>query len=377
MPKFLLSLLVATALVFAQAAPDLSGSWQGTLTPPNGKELRIVVKVTKEAGAMKAVLYSIDQPAPPIPASAITLQSNTVKFTVPGIGGSYEGQLNSDANVMDGKFTQGPVPLPLVLKLATAQTAWAIPEAAAPPKPMAADANAVFEVATVKPSRPDAPQGQSFIVRGRQLITANTPLSFLIAFVYGLHPQQISGGPAWLGSDRFDIAATFEAEGIPNEKQLKTMVQKLLADRFQLKFHMDKKEMSVYTIVQGKTGPKLTASTGDPNGLPGLGFRGLGKLFTRNANIKDLASLLQTNVLDRPVLDQTGLTARYDFTLDWTPDEFQFNGRGASAPPPAAGADVPPDIFTAFQNQLGLKLEGTKAAADLFVIEKAEKPSEN
>jgi uncharacterized protein (TIGR03435 family) len=102
-------------------------------------------------------------------------------------------------------------------------------------------------------------------------------------------------------------------------------------------------------------------------------------MVTRNANIKDLAGLLQTVVLDRPVLDQTGLTGRYDFTLDWTPDEFQFGGRAAQAqaPQPAPGTDVPPDIFTAFQNQLGLKLEGTKAPADLFVIDKAEKPSEN
>jgi uncharacterized protein (TIGR03435 family) len=86
---------------------------------------------------------------------------------------------------------------------------------------------------------------------------------------------------------------------------------------------------------------------------------------------------MQAVVLDRPVIDQTGLAGRYDFTLTWTPDETQFGGRGGQAPPPADPANAPPGLFTAIQEQLGLKLESTKAPVDVVVIDRLEKPSEN
>ena len=91
----------------------------------------------------------------------------------------------------------------------------------------------------------------------------------------------------------------------------------------------------------------------------------------------DFAGLMQTTALDRPVVDQTGLTGKYDFTLDWTPDESQFGGRGGQAPPPADNAEAFPDLYTAIQQQLGLKLESTRAPVDVLVIDRLEKPSEN
>jgi len=155
------------------------------------------------------------------------------------------------------------------------------------------------------------------------------------------------------------------------------MVQKLLAERFKLAFHRDKKELSVYAITVGKNGHKLTKSEGNPSGLPGLFFRGLGNLPVTNATLADFAGVMQTAVLDRPVVDQTGIVGRWDFTLNWTPDEFQFGGLGVRVPPPGNAADAPPDLFTAVQEQLGLKLESTKAPAEVFVVDRAEKPSEN
>ncbi|MGA2115354.1 MAG: TIGR03435 family protein [Bryobacteraceae bacterium] len=155
------------------------------------------------------------------------------------------------------------------------------------------------------------------------------------------------------------------------------MLRKLLADRFHLAFHRENKELSAYAIVVGKTGSKLTKSTGDPNGLPGLGFRGLGLLNARNANMVDFAGLMQSTVLDRPVVDQTGLSGRFDFELKWTPDEFQFAGLGVKVPPPTDNVDALPDLFTAIQQQLGLRLESTKALVDVLVIDRVEKPSAN
>ena len=155
------------------------------------------------------------------------------------------------------------------------------------------------------------------------------------------------------------------------------MVQKLLADRFKLTFHRDKKELSVFAIVVGKNGPKLTKSAGDPNGLPGLFFRGLGDLPARNATMADFAGVMQTAVLDRPVVDQTGLSGRFDFELKWTPDETQFAGLGVRVPAPSDDLAAPPDLFTAIQEQLGLKLQSTKAPVEVLVIDRVEKPSEN
>jgi uncharacterized protein (TIGR03435 family) len=307
----------------------------------------------------------------------VTLQGSNVKMVLPGIGGGYEGTLNASGTAIAGSWTQGPGMLPLNLTRATSETAWAIPEPPARPKPMAADANPVFEVATIKPSKPDR-QGKGFRIQGRRFTTVNTSVSDLITFAYDMQARQITGGPAWLETDKYDLTAEPDGEGQPDLKQWKIMFQKLLADRFQLTFHRDKKELAVYALTVGKTGPKLTKSGGDPNGIPGLGFTGLGTFFARNANMTDFAGVMQTTALDRPVVDQTGLTGRYDFALKWTPDEFQFPGMSrAGAPPPAENGEVPPDLYTAIQQQLGLKLESTKAPADVLVIDRVAKPSEN
>jgi uncharacterized protein (TIGR03435 family) len=375
MKKLMPIIALVTLSAGTSFAQDMTGTWQGTLQA--GKELRIVIKISRtDTEALKAVMYSIDQSGQGISASAITLQGSTLKMSVAGIGGTYEGKLSADANSITGTWTQGPSPLPLNLKRATSETAWTIPDPPARLKPMPADANPVFEVATIKPSKPGTP-GKGFGVRGRHFSTKNTSVSDIITFAYGVHARQITGGPAWLETDKYDLDAQPDGEGQPNDKQWKTMVQKLLADRYKLTFHREKKELSVYAIVVGKTGPKLTKSEGDPNGLPALFFRRLGMLPARNATIADFAGLMQAAVLDRPVVDQTGLPGRYDFTLTWTPDEFQFGGQVANTPAPPGNAEAPPDLFTAMQQQLGLKFESTKAPAEVLAIDHVEKPSEN
>jgi len=374
MKKLKLRIIALLALSGAAlSAQDITGTWQGALQA--GRELRTVIKISKGGdGGLKAVMYSIDQGGQGI-AATVTLQGSTVKMSVPGIGGAYEGKLDSDGVSIAGTWTQGATPLPLNLKHVTSETAWAIPAPPARLKPMAADAPAVFEVATIKPSKPGTP-GKAITMRGpRQFVTINTSLNDLITFAYGLHVRQVTGGPAWLESDLYDISAQPEAEGSPSRKQLEAMLQRLLADRFKLTFHRDKKELSVYAIVIGKNGPKLTRSAGDPNGLPGLFLRGLGVLPASNANMSDFAGVMQAAVLDRPVVDQTGLPGRFDFELKWTPDESQFGGRGGSAPRDAP--DAPPDLFTAIQEQLGLQLKSVKAPVDVLVIDHVEKPSAN
>ncbi|MEP6716200.1 MAG: TIGR03435 family protein [Terriglobia bacterium] len=356
-------------------AQNITGTWQGTLNA--GKELRIVMKVsTTDADTLKALFYSIDQGGQPLPSGAVTKQGTAVKITVPGIGGTYDGKVTADGNSITGTWTQGPNPLPLNLARATAETAWTIPEPPAPVKPMRADKSPSFEVATIKPSNPEAP-GKAIRVNGRNFSTLNTTVNDLIVFAYGVHAKQIVGGPPWMESDKFDLAGKPDGEGAPSIQQWKEMIQKLLVERFQMKFHSDKKELSVYAITVAKTGPKLTKSEADPNSGPSLFFRGLGMLPARNATMAELAGVLQGAVLDRPVADQTGIAGRYDFQLTWTPDQFQFSGMGVRISPPSDDATAPPDLFTAFQQQLGLKLESAKAAVEIMAIDKVVKPSEN
>ena len=140
------------------------------------------------------------------------------------------------------------------------------------------------------------------------------------------------------------------------------MLQTMLADRFQLKIHRESKELAVYALIVGKSGPKLKESTA----AGPAGYRGTPGQFTfSNGSITSLVSFL-TNRVDRHVLDRTGLTGSYDFKLEWTPE--------ASTPAPDSNG---PSIFTAIQEQLGLKLEATKSAVEIIVIDHAEKPSAN
>lgn len=377
MNKPTLSILAAAVLLPAMLGaqtPDITGSWQGTLAN-GGRELRIIAKIFKDDGALKGLFYSIDQGPGGLATGTMTLQGSAFTFTIPGLGGTYQGTLSPDGNAITGTWAQGSTPAPLNLVRATPQTAWAIPEPPPPPKAMAANANPSFEVATIKPSRPDF-QGRGVVVRGRQFNILNYTLGNMLAVAYGIHERQIVNAPTWLTSDRFDITGTPDGEGQPSLDQWRVMLQKLLADRFKLAFHREKRELSVYAIIIGKTGNhKLTKSEGNPNGPPTLYFRGHGNLPARNATMAEFAGAMQNAVLDRPVIDQTGITGRYDFTLTWTPDEFQY----ANDPPrpPAPETNPAPGLFTAIQDQLGLKLETTKAPAEVFVIDKADKPSEN
>lgn len=356
---------------------DITGTWQGTLVLPNKQELRTVIKISKDGGAFKGQMYSIDQTPQPF-ACEVALSGSAVKFTIPSIAGGYEGKLDSDGVNLTGTFTQGGGPgIALNLKhLGPKDPEWPMPEAPARPKAMAANADPEFDACSIKPSKPEQ-QGKGITVRGRELVTINTSVTDLMTFVYGVHARQILGAPGWLETERYDLDGKPNVEGMPNQKQLKIMIQKVLADRFQLKFHRENKELSAYAIQIGKAGPKLTKSQADPAGLPGLGFRALGAMNAFNATMADFAGLLQSTVLDRPVVDQSGLDGHYDFALNWTPDETQFAGLGIKVPPPSDKPDAPPDLGPAMMDQLGLKLATTKAPVEVLVIDKVEKPSAN
>jgi uncharacterized protein (TIGR03435 family) len=242
---------------------------------------------------------------------------------------------------------------------------------------MAADAKPSFEVATIKPSDPSATGRALNVGRGggNAFTTQNLTLFDLIKFAYAIHGRQVTGGPSWMETDRYDILAKPDAPGVPNAEQLRSMVQKLLAERFGLKFHKEQKELPSYVITVDKGGVKMVKAEPNRSPLPGYSGQGPGNLRVRNTTIAEFANFMQSRALDRPVVDQTGLTDRYDFVLEFKPDGPAAAGPNAPALPP--GVEDRPDLFTALRQQAGLKVESGKANVEVLVIDEVKKPSEN
>ncbi len=293
-----------------------------------------------------------------------------------------------------------------------------------------------FEVASIKPAEPLNTSammsgGQIQFRMGCELpdpgrfTCSGMPLRGMLMKAFGVKIYQFSG-PAWMASERFDIVAKVPAGATP--EQVNLMLQKLLVDRFQIAWHRENKELPVYALVVGKNGHKLKAPAPGGNesrfeaalegrGVPpppaggggevgmmamrtgGEGAKGGIMMSTRNglieltgsqAAVSSLAGILATQV-DRPVVDETGLKGEYDFTLAFARDDTVRPGGasgafvmtvpgagGAPPPPPTPGSDKSDpspasSIFTAIQNQLGLKLEAKKDTVEIIVVDKAEK----
>jgi uncharacterized protein (TIGR03435 family) len=303
-----------------------------------------------------------------------------------------------------------------------------------------------FEVATIKPAAPPASSmgaggGMKFAIRmgaqggpgtsdPGQITYSNLPVRNLLVNAYGVKTYQISG-PAWIDTERFDIVAKVPKGA--SKDDVKLMLQNLLAERFKLTLHREKKELPMYALVVGKNGSKMKESPPDDpdpkeasgpqdaaaaaaneqkakqaleNGLrnmkdgmpppPGLAGRGTSMMMmpgrARMSSQKETMAQFSewlANQLDRPVVDQTGLTANYGVTLEYAPESAGGRGPmgmalpplpsgGEGGMPPEADSQAAPSLFTALQEQLGLKLEQKKGPVDLLVVDHLEKtPTEN
>jgi uncharacterized protein (TIGR03435 family) len=236
-------------------------------------------------------------------------------------------------------------------------------------------ATSTFEVATIKPVQPDAKAGRYITMQGMdRFVVKDYTLKLLIAAAYNLSPKTISGGPGWVDADHYDIVALTPGETRPTQPEQMAMLRALLTERFKLNFHRQEKEFSIYVLEVEKGGLKLkesTAQASDPAQLISTVYPQHLHLPARNATMGDFAALLQRAVLDRPVVDRTGLTGRYDFDLDWAPDETQFGGE---VPVASADAQEPP-FFAAIEQQLGLRIEATRGTVPAFVIDGVEHPT--
>ena len=252
----------------------------------------------------------------------------------------------------NGAFGQAPSPL------AAAPAATVAPE---------------IEAATIKPVKEPNPNNMHDRTEGRRLSMRYTSLRDLMMMAYEVDPRQIVGGPAWVATDEYDIDLVV-ADGVQVNQCEEAILGELLADRFQLKFHREQRVMAVYVLEVAKGGPKLKAA--DANDVENSGCEHLGVCSFRKRTLANFARFMQFVVMDKPVVDKTGIAGTFDFELKWAPDESQFNGMGFRVPVPDGTAPLP-GLFTAIQEQLGLKLEPQKIPAEVLVIDHVERPSEN
>lgn len=238
-----------------------------------------------------------------------------------------------------------------------------------PPTPivlMAEDAHPSFAVAVIKPHDPNSHR-QGFNAIGDRYTIRGQSITSLMMFAYSIDKHQIVDMPDWVGNTAYDIEGTVDTPGEPSLRQQQEMLQKLLADRFQLKFHHEMRELPVYALQLEKGGPRLTPAV-NPNAQPDQDGESHGNEMTQvytSASMADFILGMQF-FLDRPIIDQTGLTGHYDFKLRYTYDDS-----GNLDP------NAPPGLFTAIKEQLGLKLQATRAQTNVIVIDHVERPSEN
>lgn len=243
-----------------------------------------------------------------------------------------------------------------------------------------------FEVATIKPSDPSS-RNQMLNFNGESMETQGETVKDLIKFAYGLNmsgEQQVVGAPKWVNEQRWDINAKEDAETVAaigkmqqqaRREQFQMMVQSFLTERFHLKVHRETRELPVYALVVAKGGSKLTPAPprpigpdGQPHGNMGIRGNGKGEFMGMNATTGILANTLgyQAEIGGKTVIDRTGMAGEYNFELKWTPDMLA-----------ASGESNGPSLFTALQEELGLKLEATKALVEVVVIDGVEEPTAN
>jgi uncharacterized protein (TIGR03435 family) len=277
---------------------------------------------------------------------------------------------------------------------------------AAMPLLTAAQGVPAFEVASVKPNKSGDGRVLLGVQPGGRFTATNVTLRMLIRNAYQLQDFQIAGGPGWLNDDHFDIVAK-APDGTPpplppgsgQPSLIQLMMRALLADRFKLALHDETREMPIYALVlarnDGKLGSQLQQSTADcspgrgargnaPSGpppdfaagtRPTCGIRiGPGQMAGGGFPLAQLANTL-AQFVQRVVVDRTGLTGNFDFDLSWTPDQLPQGQPPPGAPPLPPIDPNGPSIFTAVQEQLGLKLESTKGPVNVMVIDRAEPPT--
>jgi uncharacterized protein (TIGR03435 family) len=248
----------------------------------------------------------------------------------------------------------------------------------------AADQRPRFEAASIKPNLSKEPGIMRKPTPGRAFY-GNAPVHIIVEEAYSTRPDRILNYPAWVDNEKFDITATYSPD---QQRQVRQMLQTLLEERFALRVHREMREMAVYELVKaradGQLGPRMRPSTA--NCVPQPGERSPCTLMIQEGRFRGTGTgwgngevlSLNIGVWDRPIIDRTGLSGAFDIDLEWTPDPGQSRSTDSAARAAAAVAATPGErtsIFTALQEQLGLRLQPTRASLEVLVIDKLERPT--
>jgi uncharacterized protein (TIGR03435 family) len=217
-----------------------------------------------------------------------------------------------------------------------------------------------FDVVSIKPNQSG---GSGTHMEHGSFRATNVTARRLLRSAFGVMDHQIVGGPGWIDDDKYDVTAKIDALHDLTAEEFEPYLQKLLADRFQLRFHRQVKELPGYSLVVAKSGPKLTPHVGEGHQDSNTTYdAGLTTLLLTKSPLSYLTAMLSRN-LGQTVVDQTGIPGEFDFKIEWSKDQN-----------PDLGG---PTLFTALQEQLGLRLESKKVPVDVIVIDRLEKPSDN
>jgi uncharacterized protein (TIGR03435 family) len=226
-------------------------------------------------------------------------------------------------------------------------------------------AAATFDVASIKQHKGVITFSSDPAIHGRTVTATASTLRDLVTYAYAVRYEQLAGGPAWIANDHYDLLAKSEGDGVLTPPEARQMVQALLADRFQLQVHRETQEAPMYALVIVKNGPKLKLSAPDATGGYSVRTTGKGVRMEAARTTMEQLSRQLAGTSGRFVVDQTGLTGLYAFTLEWSAERTVPSDSDA------------PSVFDALRDQLGLKLEATRGPVERLVIDRAERPSEN
>lgn len=241
-----------------------------------------------------------------------------------------------------------------------------------------------FDAASIKPNLSKEPGIMRRPSPGR-VFYGNAPVHIMVEEAYGVRPDRVFNYPGWADKETFDITATYSAD---QQRQVRLMLQTLLQERFSLQVHREMRDLSVYELVKarpdGQLGPRMRPST--VSCVPKPGERSPCTLLIQEGRFRGIGTgwgngevlSLNIGVWDRPIVDKTGLSGTFDIDLEWTPDPAQARGDGAARAAAVVAATTPGErvsIFTALQEQLGLKLQPAQASLEVLVIERLERPT--
>lgn len=368
MPKLFVAcacLLVAAPVLLAQ---EITGTWQGTL--PTTEAQRIVLKIVKdENGALHASSYRPGTGTNVLPMTSIRFTPPMVETEQIYLGVSLKGKLSADGKSIEGTWTERKQGYPLKLTLAAPDEVWK-PDYMADAS-MAADADPSFDVATIKPTPPEQRMAR-YGVRTRSFKAVNQSLVDLVCWAYKLRPRQIEGATGWMTEMHFDVAAKPDLPGQPSEDQYRSMLRKLLVERFGLKTHTTQRVFPVYAMTVEKTSSLVTKSDLSVTGYHSTmaarqtsdgQFEGQFSYYSMG----EFADFLMNLIRDRQIVDETGVGGRFDFTVKLPMEAV--NG--------SSGEEALPNAMLGAVHALGLKLTPKKEPLQVLVIDHGEQPSPN